>query len=77
MLRIFLRSAILRFGNFARWADLALGIISILLGIYWELWWLVGLGIFSFFAFAINLNGKIQNWAKGKAINYVEKKKRI
>jgi hypothetical protein len=75
MLRIFLRSTILRFGDFARWADLALGIITISLGIYWELWWVICLGIFSLFAFAINLNGKIQNWAKGKATNYVEKKK--
>ena len=75
MLRVFLRSTILRFGEFARWGDLVLGIVTIALGFYWSLWWVIGLGVLSMLAFVFNLNGRIQAWAKGKAIKHVEKRR--
>lgn len=73
-IKLFIRNVIMRFGRIARWADLVLGLGTIGAGIYWQLWWMIALGVFSLVAFAFNLNGRIQTWAQAKAVKHVQKR---
>lgn len=63
MFKIVLRNLILRFSKYGRYADLVAGIVALGLGVWWQSYLLMGLGAFSLFAYAINLNGRIQQGA--------------
>lgn len=67
---LYLRSFIMKFATYGRYADLLLGLIVVGYGFYTMSWWIIALGIFSLFAFAVNLNG----WIQRKAVESAQKR---
>lgn len=60
------------FAKLGRWADLAIGLVLIAFGIFWSNYWMIGGGVFSLFASALNLNG----WVHNKSMTYAQSRAR-
>lgn len=74
MINLFVRNIAMRFGVFARWIDLLLGIATVTAGAWYDNWWLIAFGIFSLASFGFNLNGRIQRWTSERAQAHVRKR---
>lgn len=57
---MYLMGFVQKFTRYGRWADLALGLVMISLGVYWRSPWTAGFGMLGVVSFAIDLNGMIQ-----------------
>lgn len=68
MLRMLLKSMIMKFTKYGRYLDLVAGVGLLALAWYWQSWVTAGFGVFSLAMFAINLNGIIQKRTMSMAV---------
>ena len=63
------------FAKLGRWLDLAVGLALLTLGALWANYWMIGCGIFSLLASALNLNGWVHNKSMAYAQSRVRRKR--
>ena len=65
---MYFMSFVKAFSKFGRWADLALGLVVLGLGVFWNSPWVIAGGVFSILAFSFNLNG----WVQRKSLSFAQ-----